>query len=185
MTTDCCADRSSDSLSCGRLNLRSLGDCGTMPVQQDFQDRRHNDRVTQLSVEVHRRFRPVVGLSWVGGFFAGGLTLSIVYATTGLGVACPFRALTGWDCPLCGGTRMGAALLHGDVVSAFLANPLALIGVVVVGLLGAVWTIEVVGGPAIRAPRAVSDPLRRLPRIGWVLLAVALAIGYTLARNLF
>jgi hypothetical protein len=156
-----------------------------MPVQQDFRDRRHNDRVTQLSVEVHRPFRPIVGLSWVGGFFAGGLTLSIGYATTGLGVECPFRALTGWDCPLCGGTRMGAALLHGDVVSAFLANPPALIGLVALGLLAACWTIEVSGGPAIRAPRAIGDPLRRLPRIIWVLVAVAIAVGYTLARNLF
>jgi hypothetical protein len=141
--------------------------------------------VTQVPVDVHRPFRPIAGLSWLSGFFAGGVALSVVYAETGLGVTCPFRALTGWDCPLCGGTRMGAALLHGDLLAAFLANPLALIGLVALGLLGAVWTIEVAGGPAIRAPLAVSDLLRRVPRIIWVLVAVVLAVGYTLARNLF
>ena len=55
---------------------------------------------------------------------------------------------------------------------------------VALGLLGAVWAIEVAGGPAIRAPRAISDRLRRLPRIIWVLVAVVVAVGYTLARNL-
>lgn len=137
----------------------------------------------QLSVDTHRPFRPVVGLRIVGGFFAGGLALSALYASTGVGVACPFRALTGWDCPLCGGTRMGAALLRGDLVVAFLANPLALIGLVVLGLLAVVWTIEVAGGPAIR-PRTISNRLRGLSPIVWVIAAVVVAVGYTLARNL-
>ena len=88
-------------------------------------------------------------------FFAGGLALSAVYATTGLGVACPFRALTGWDCPLCGGTRMGAALLHGDLVVAFLANPLALIGLVVLGLLGR--RLDDRGGRRAGDPGAAND----------------------------
>jgi hypothetical protein len=140
--------------------------------------------VAHVSVDARRPFRPGVGLGYVGGFFAGGLALSGVYATTGLGLTCPFRTLTGWDCPLCGGTRMGAALLHGEVAAAFLANPLALIGVIALGLLGAVWAIEVAGGPAIRAPRSVSDRLRRVPRITWILVAVVLTVGYSLARNL-
>lgn len=37
---------------------------------------------------------------------------------------CPFRRLTGWDCPFCGGQRMLYALLHGDVMGAFGYNPL-------------------------------------------------------------
>ena len=137
-----------------------------------------------VSVDARRPFRPGVGLGYVGGFFAGGLALSGVYATTGVGLTCPFRAVTGWDCPLCGGTRMGAALLHGDVLAAFLANPLALIGVVVLGILGVIWAIQVAGGPTIRVPRAMSDGLRRLPRMTWVVVAVVVAVGYTLVRNL-
>ena len=73
----------------------------------------HNEKVAVSTVA--RPFRATRAAGYVGAFFAGGLALSALYATTGLGLVCPFRALTGWDCPLCGGTRMGAALLHGDV----------------------------------------------------------------------
>ena len=107
-----------------------------------------------------------------------------MYATTGLGVTCPFRAVTGWDCPLCGGTRMGAALLHGDLVVAVLANPLALIVWSSSGCSVSSGRSRSPAGPTIRAPRAVSDRLRRLPRITWVVVAVIVAVGYTLARNL-
>ena len=140
--------------------------------------------MAHVSVDARRPFRHGVGWGYVGGFFAGGLALSGVYATTGLGADVSVPGADRMDCPLCGGTRMGAALLHGDVAAAFLANPLALIGVIALGLLGAVWAIEVAGGAALRAPRSVSDRLRRVPRITWILVAVVLTVGYTLARNL-
>ena len=95
---------------------------------------RHNEYVA-LSTDV-RPFRAGRAAGFVGAFFAGGLVLSALYATTGFGLPCPFRAITGWDCPLCGGTRMGSALLHGDLQAAFLCNPLALISLLVLGLLG-------------------------------------------------
>ena len=99
-----------------------------------------------------RPFRAARATGYVGALFAGGLALSALYATTGFGFPCPFRAITGWDCPLCGGTRMGVALLHGDVQTAFLFNPLALIGLTIVGLLGvgtAVPMASVMGVAAI------------------------------------
>ena len=52
---------------------------------------------------------------------------------------------------------MGSALLHGDVQAAFLYNPLALIGLLVLGLLGVLWAVEAAGGPAIRLPRSLAD----------------------------
>ena len=113
--------------------------------------RRHNENVA-VSTDV-RPFRATRAAGYVGVFFAGGLALSALYATTGLGLPCPFRLLTGWDCPLCGGTRMGEALLHGDVPAAFGFNPLALVGLVILGVLGVLWTVEAVGGPAFRLPR--------------------------------
>lgn len=120
----------------------------------------------------------------MAAFFAGGVALSLLYATTGIGLPCPFRAVTGWDCPLCGGTRMGEALLHGDVRAAFEFNPLALIGLVVMGVLGALWVVEAVGGPAVRLPRWLAEGLRRLGPSHWLAAALVVAVVYTLARNL-
>ena len=121
---------------------------------------------------------------YVGGFFAGGLALSVLYATTGFGLPCPFRAVTGWDCPLCGGTRMGDALLHGDVSTAFSFNPLALIGLLILGVLGALWAVEAAGGPAVRLPRPLAEGLRRVHPTHWLWAALVVAVVYTLARNL-
>ncbi|MEV0670251.1 DUF2752 domain-containing protein [Mycobacterium sp. NPDC050441] len=41
---------------------------------------------------------------------------------------CPFKALTGWNCPACGGLRMTHDLLHGDVGAAVVDNVFALVG---------------------------------------------------------
>ena len=124
------------------------------------------------------------GLAVVGGLFAGGLALSALYATTGIGVPCPFLALTGWQCPLCGGTRMGAALLHGDLAAAYGFNPLALVALTVLGVLAAVWVVEIAGGPATRPPHRLSARLRRVPAVAWLVLALVLAVAYTVLRNL-
>jgi hypothetical protein len=121
---------------------------------------------------------------YVGAFFAGGLALTALYATTGVGLPCPFRALTGWDCPLCGGTRMGDALLHGEIGAAFEFNPLALVGLLILGVLGALWALEAAGGPAVRLPRTLAEPLRRVRPTHWLLIALSVAVAYTLARNL-
>lgn len=119
-----------------------------------------------------------------GGILVGGLTLSVLFATTGIGLPCPFRALTGWECPLCGGTRMGSALLHGDVGSAFAANPAALVAVAVLVLLSVLWVVELLGGPALRLPRPLADRLRRVPASVWLVVAAAAAVGYAVLRNL-
>jgi hypothetical protein len=131
-----------------------------------------------------RPFRAVRAAGYVGAFFAGGLALSALYATTGLGLPCPFRAITGWDCPLCGGTRMGEALLHGDVSAAFGFNPVALIGLFVAGVLGVLWAVEAAGGPTVRLPRALSMRLQRIAVSLWLIAALVAAVAYTLARNL-
>ena len=41
---------------------------------------------------------------------------------------CPFKLLTGWNCPACGGLRMTHDLLHGDVSAAVTDNVFLLIG---------------------------------------------------------
>jgi hypothetical protein len=121
---------------------------------------------------------------YVGAFFAGGLVLSALYATTGVGLPCPFRALTGWDCPLCGGTRMGDALLHGDIRTAFEFNPLALVGMLIMGVLGVLWAVEAAGGPAVRIPRSLAERLRAVRLSHWLVIGLIVAVAYTLGRNL-
>ena len=131
-----------------------------------------------------RQFRAVRAAGYVGAFFAGGVALSALYATTGLGLPCPFRAVTGWDCPLCGGTRMGDALLHGDVSAAFGFNPLAVVGLLMLGILGVLWAVEAAGGPAVRLPRPLADRLQRVRPSHWLVAGLVVAVIYTLARNL-
>ncbi|OMC34651.1 hypothetical protein A5740_09270 [Mycobacterium sp. GA-1841] len=41
---------------------------------------------------------------------------------------CAFKALTGWDCPACGGLRMTHDVLHGDIGAAVVDNVFALFG---------------------------------------------------------
>ena len=130
------------------------------------------------SVAAHR-------LRYVGGFFAAGLSLSVLYATTGVGLPCPFRAVTGWDCPLCGGTRMGGALLRGDLGAAFAYNPVALVGLGVLALIGAAWLTELAGGPRIRGPRSLRRRLAAVRPNQWLVVGVVAAVAYTVLRNVF
>ena len=129
-------------------------------------------------------FRATRGLTYLGGFAAYGVGLSALYALTGVGLPCPFRIATGWDCPLCGGTRLGTALLHGDLVAAFLANPVVLVGLVVLTVLGVLWTVEALGGPAVRLPARISAQLSRVRATSWLALGLAGAAVFVLLRNL-
>ena len=43
--------------------------------------------------------------------------------------ACPFKWLTGWNCPFCGGLRMTHDLLHGDLVASINDNVFLLVGI--------------------------------------------------------
>jgi hypothetical protein len=137
------------------------------------------------TVHVASRVRPETGLKWIGGFFAYGLGLTALYATTGFGLPCLFREVTGWACPLCGGTRMGGALLHLDIADAFAYNPLALIGLVVVGMLGVLWTVQLAGGPALRLPRGIRERLAAVSGTWWLVAGVAVLVAYTVLRNVF
>jgi Protein of unknown function (DUF2752) len=42
---------------------------------------------------------------------------------------CPFKLLTGWNCPACGGLRMAHDLLHANVSAAVVDNVFLLAGV--------------------------------------------------------
>ncbi len=129
-------------------------------------------------------FRATAGLRWLLGFGAFGVGVSALYATTGFGLACPFRTLTGWDCPFCGGTRLGSALLHGDPVSAFWFNPVVFVGLGVLTVVGALWIVEAAGGPRLRLPGAIRARMSTVRPTAWLLVGLVSAAAYTVLRNL-
>ena len=56
----------------------------------------------------------------------GALYFVVDPAASVLMPKCPFRLLTGLDCPACGGQRALHSLLHGNFIRAILYNPFAL-----------------------------------------------------------
>jgi Protein of unknown function (DUF2752) len=87
---------------------------------------------------------------------------------------CPLRALTGLDCPLCGGTRAAHALAHGDVVAAFDYNVLVTLAIPVAVVLWMRWAWQRWRG------RPASFALN--PRLAVALIGVLVA--FMVIRNL-
>lgn len=65
-------------------------------------------------------------------------------------LACPFLALTGLPCPLCGGTHACAALVQGDLPGAWAANPGAVGLLVLLCLLALQSVVEGTAGRRLR-----------------------------------
>lgn len=56
-----------------------------------------------------------------------GILYFVFTSVTKIGIPCPFRFVTGLQCPGCGISRMLIALAHLDFVSAFHYNPFILL----------------------------------------------------------
>ena len=80
---------------------------------------------------------------------------------------CPFKTLTGWNCPACGGLRMTHDVLHGDLSAAVVDNAFLLIGLPVLAL----WLL-------VRWRR--KQRLMPIPAVATVFVAV---IAWTVVRN--
>ena len=132
-----------------------------------------------LPVVSPRSFTARDGLLRLAGLATAGAVLAGAGAL-GYGLACPWRTLTGTLCPVCGGTHLGMALLAGDLPGAFAANPFLFVLLVGVGLLGSLWTIEALGGPAVRPPRRLSRKADR-----WWLALGVLAVAWAVLRNIW
>lgn len=91
-----------------------------------------------------------------------------------LSPGCPFRTLTGLDCPGCGGTRALFALTQGDLSLALNHNVLTVIALPLLALAWMGWLAYATG----RRP----SPVRVAPRTGY-LIAAALTL-YWVLRNL-
>lgn len=60
-------------------------------------------------------------------FLVAGIFYACFVEAAGIGVPCPFYAVTGRYCPGCGVTRMCIALLKFDIAAAFESNAMVLI----------------------------------------------------------
>ena len=81
---------------------------------------------------------------------------------------CPFKLITGWNCPACGGLRMTHDVLHGDLSAAVVDNAFALVGL---PLLALWWLWRAGRGRPAFTPRSLA------------LIGVA-AVVWTVVRNL-
>jgi Protein of unknown function (DUF2752) len=81
---------------------------------------------------------------------------------------CPFRLLTGWNCPACGGLRMTHDVLHGDLAAAITDNVFLL--VVIPVLVG--WLL-------LRRRR--EKLLLPMPAVATIMIAT---LAWTVVRNL-
>lgn len=81
---------------------------------------------------------------------------------------CPFRLLTGWNCPFCGGLRMTHDMLHVDLVAAVTDNVFLLAGLPLL----AIWIL-------VRRHRGkAAMPLPALVTV------VTASVAWTVLRNL-
>ena len=125
-------------------------------------------------------FSAAAALRTLGQTGAVGAGIVGVHLVWGIGVPCPMLHLTGWQCPLCGSTRAAEALLRFDPASAWVLNPLFVVGMVILGVCAVAWAIEVLGGPALRLP--TSWPRATQQRV--YLISAVVAVAFTLVRNL-
>lgn len=82
--------------------------------------------------------------------------------------ACPFKLLTGWNCPACGGLRMTYDVLHANVHAAVIDNAFLLAGLPAL-LAWVLWR------------RRTGRPL--MPRTA-VIVVVLATIAWTMIRNM-
>jgi len=87
---------------------------------------------------------------------------------------CPLKALTGWNCPLCGGLRAVNDLGHGRLLDAAHSNLLFVASIPVLVGLWALWVRYGWTGERTRIP----TPSRPL-----VLAFAALVLAFTVFRN--
>ena len=92
---------------------------------------------------------------------------------------CPTKALTGFDCPFCGGMRCARSLVRGDLAGAIDHNALI---VVLAPLAVVAWALWIWRAWSGREP--IQTPARaRTKRILLTALIVVM-VGFTIYRNL-
>jgi Protein of unknown function (DUF2752) len=119
--------------------------------------------------------RPGAAPYLAGGLLAAGcLVLALVDPTHGPTV-CPFKLVTGLDCPGCGGTRA----VH-DVVTGHLGAALSMNVLAVVALPFLVWGLFVSLTAMLGGPRWKAVSLSP----AWTRIALVVVVAFWVLRNL-
>ena len=113
----------------------------------------------------------VLGATALG---AGAVVFFFNPSTHGFYPVCLFHALTGWNCPGCGGTRAVYALLHGDWRLALKNNALFIVLLAGTGARGIWFAAKRIR----RQPAGIFLPAKIL----WTLPVIA--VVFTVLRNL-
>ena len=119
-------------------------------------------------------------LGWWGLAALGALGVAAVLYwfppdKTPLYPRCMFHAMTGLDCPGCGGLRATHQLLHGHVRAAFALNPLLVLILPLTGWFALAGLLQATTG------RTLPHPFKHRAWV-WALLALVVVSG--VARNL-
>jgi hypothetical protein len=117
----------------------------------------------------------VVALEVVFGLVVIAILYFVDPSGPSLYPACPFHALTGLHCPLCGSTRALHQFLHGHIGAAVSLNAAVVLGAPLV----VSWYLWI----GVRQWRNLPAPsMRQRSRLVWALLAMLALFG--IARNL-
>lgn len=116
---------------------------------------------------VAREGRPPLGLVFAAIGALGGASVSLLHLDRLPITLCQFKAMTGWPCPTCGGTRAVGRLFALDLAGAVAMNPLA----VLAGALLAAWALA----DLVLLPRRRALGIEVDPRLASLLRFAALA----------
>lgn len=118
-----------------------------------------------------RRMRPALGTAAAIGLASTALRLRDPHQQGSWGL-CPLNAMTGWDCPFCGGLRAVNDLTHGDVGSAWHSNALFVSSIPLLVVLWLVWAGRSWNGER----RRLSDRSARVTALVVGVIALAFAV---------
>ena len=121
-----------------------------------------------------RRLRAPLGVATAVGLATVGLLLRDPHRHGSWGL-CPFKAITGWDCPLCGGLRAVDDLGSARVVDAVHSNLLFVATLPLVAVVWAAWLRDSWTGGSRPVPPAVVRPL--------LVTALVVTVAFTVLRN--
>ena len=126
------------------------------------------DRNADFGKEKRRQYI----LRTMAEFVGLGFLYLVWLRLTHLGIPCPFRLVTGYQCPGCGLTHCILALLRGDLVAAYRANGFLLIlsPVAFVYFIYRTWRFIEHGRTEYSLPECIAFAILLLTAIGFGIL---------------